>query len=60
MGQPLMPAHVPLAGGGQQVIATFVARPNRFVVDAQLSDGTLVRAHMADRCAEESGQSACQ
>jgi sugar fermentation stimulation protein A len=31
------------------VIGTFVARPNRFVVEAQLGDGTLVRAHMADR-----------
>ncbi|MFN5368498.1 MAG: DNA/RNA nuclease SfsA [Roseiflexaceae bacterium] len=45
----MTPAHVPLAGGGAQVIGTFVARPNRFVVEARLGDGTVVRAHMADR-----------
>lgn len=44
-----MPAHVPLAGGGAHVIGTFLARPNRFVVEARLKDGEVVRAHMADR-----------
>ena len=44
-----MSVRVPLAGGGAQVIGTFVARPNRFVIEAQLGDGTVVRAHMADR-----------
>ncbi len=44
-----MAAHVPLAGGGAYVIGTFLARPNRFVVEAQLMDGEVVRAHMADR-----------
>ncbi|MFM7678756.1 MAG: DNA/RNA nuclease SfsA, partial [Roseiflexaceae bacterium] len=45
----MTPVVVPLAGGGAQVIGIFVARPNRFLVEAQLSDGALVRAHMADR-----------
>ena len=40
---------VPLTGGGAQVIGTFVARPNRFVLEVQLPDGAMVRAHMADR-----------
>ncbi len=40
---------VPLAGGGEQVIATFVARPNRFVAHALLPSGEQVVAHIADR-----------
>lgn len=44
-----MSYHVPLAGGGAQQLATFVARPNRFVLEALLPDGQTVRAHMADR-----------
>ncbi len=44
-----MSYHVPLAGGGPQQLATFVARPNRFVLEALLPDGQMVRAHMADR-----------
>lgn len=40
---------VPLAGGGEQIQATFLARPNRFVLEAQCADGRVVRAHMADR-----------
>ncbi len=39
---------VPLGGGGMVVEATFVARPNRFVVEALL-DGQSVRAHLHDR-----------
>jgi sugar fermentation stimulation protein A len=39
---------VPLGGGGTVVEATFVARPNRFVVEAML-DGQYVRAHLHDR-----------
>ncbi len=30
------------------VPATFIARPNRFVVEARLGDGQLIRAHCAD------------
>lgn len=45
----MTPAQVPLAGGGAHVIGTFLARPNRFVVEARLKDGEVVRAHMADR-----------
>lgn len=41
--------HVPLASGALIVDATFVARPNRFVVEARLGTGELVRAHCADR-----------
>jgi sugar fermentation stimulation protein A len=44
----LVMVHVPLGGGGELVEATFVARPNRFVVEALL-DGALVRAHLHDR-----------
>jgi sugar fermentation stimulation protein A len=40
--------HIPLGGGGALHEATFVARPNRFVVDALLG-GEVVRAHLADR-----------
>jgi sugar fermentation stimulation protein A len=39
---------LPLGFGGTIVEATFVARPNRFLVEAVL-DGTLVQAHLADR-----------
>lgn len=44
-----MTVGVPLAGGGEQVIATFEARPNRFVAHARLASGELVVAHIADR-----------
>jgi sugar fermentation stimulation protein A len=39
---------VPLAGGGTVHEARFLARPNRFVVTAEL-DGATVAAHVADR-----------
>jgi sugar fermentation stimulation protein A len=39
---------IPLAAGAPLVEATFSARPNRFLVEAQL-DGQPVEAHMADR-----------
>lgn len=39
---------IPLGFGSELVEATFVARPNRFIVEALL-DGALARAHMADR-----------
>lgn len=39
---------VPLGAGGELVEATFLARPNRFLVEACL-DGRVVRAHLADR-----------
>lgn len=42
-------AHVLLGGGGSQVFGTFVARPNRFVLQVQLADGVVVLAHLADR-----------
>lgn len=42
-------AHVQLGGGGPQVFGTFVARPNRFVLQVQLADGEIVLAHLADR-----------
>jgi len=42
-------AHVLLGGGGPQVFGTFVARPNRFVLQVQLADGEIVLAHLADR-----------
>jgi sugar fermentation stimulation protein A len=42
-------AHVMLGGGGPQVFGTFVARPNRFVLQVQLADGEVVLAHLADR-----------
>jgi sugar fermentation stimulation protein A len=35
-------------GGGPLVDASFVARPNRFVVDAMVDGGRQVRAHLAD------------
>jgi sugar fermentation stimulation protein A len=40
--------HVPLGWGGALVQATFLARPNRFLVLAELN-GTIVQAHLADR-----------
>ncbi len=40
---------VPLVGGAPLVAATFVARPNRFLVQARLQSGELVAAHLADR-----------
>jgi sugar fermentation stimulation protein A len=40
--------HVPLGGGGTIVEAIFLARPNRFLVEAEL-DGHVVQAHLADR-----------
>jgi sugar fermentation stimulation protein A len=40
---------VPLAGGGLQCLATFVDRPNRFVAVVELPDGTVTKAHIADR-----------
>ncbi len=43
------PIGVPLAGGGQQCLATFLDRPNRFVAVVQLADGTITKAHIADR-----------
>lgn len=39
---------VPLGQGGELVEALFVARPNRFVIEARLA-GETVRAHLADR-----------
>ena len=43
------PIGVPLAGDGQQCLATFLDRPNRFVAVVQLADGTITKAHIADR-----------
>lgn len=40
---------VPLVGGSQLVDATFVARPNQFVIVAELASGQQVQAHCADR-----------
>lgn len=40
---------VPLVRGAPIVDARFVARPNRFVVEAELSGGERVLAHLADR-----------
>jgi sugar fermentation stimulation protein A len=45
---PIPPVHVPLGYGGSIVEALFLARPNRFLVEAQLG-GEVVRAHLADR-----------
>lgn len=39
---------VPLGSGAPLVEATFLARPNRFMVEALL-DGEIVQAHLADR-----------
>ncbi len=39
---------IPLGRGGELVEAIFLARPNRFLVEAQLGD-TIVQAHLADR-----------
>lgn len=43
------PVQEPLARGAPIVDATFVARPNRFVIEARLASGELVLAHCADR-----------
>jgi sugar fermentation stimulation protein A len=43
-----MSVRVPLIATGPLVEATFVARPNQLLIDAQLN-GKLIRAHMADR-----------
>lgn len=40
---------VPLVGGAPLLEAAFIARPNRFLVQAQLRDGSVVAAHLADR-----------
>lgn len=40
---------VPLLGGAPLVEATFLARPNQFLVEARLADGGRVQAHLADR-----------
>ncbi len=42
------PVRVPLGRGAELVEATFLDRPNRFLVRAVL-DGTIVEAHLADR-----------
>lgn len=39
---------IPLGFGGELVEATFLARPNRFLVEARLGDA-VVQAHLADR-----------
>lgn len=39
----------PLAGGAPIIDATFVVRPNRFVIEAELATGERVLAHCADR-----------
>lgn len=44
-----LPVQVALASGAPIVDATFVARPNRFVVEAELPSGERVLAHCADR-----------
>lgn len=42
--------HLPLCGGGRLVEASYIARPNRFLVEAALADGgKVVQAHLADR-----------
>lgn len=43
------PVRVPLSGGAPIVEGTFVARPNRFVIEARLASGEHVRTHCADR-----------
>lgn len=40
---------VPLVQGAPLVEACFVSRPNTFLVEATLTDGTLIQAHLADR-----------
>ena len=49
MEKVVTPIGVPLAGGGLQCLAKFVDRPNRFVALVQLPDGTITKAHIADR-----------
>ena len=46
---PAADAHVPLVGGAPLYDATFVARPNRFLLEAQLATGEQIAAHCADR-----------
>ncbi|HEX6289138.1 MAG TPA: DNA/RNA nuclease SfsA [Herpetosiphonaceae bacterium] len=50
-GEALVVDHVrvPLVGGASLFDATFLARPNRFVVEAQLATGERIAAHCADR-----------
>lgn len=43
-----MTVRVPLTASGPLLEATFVGRPNQFLVDARMN-GRIVRAHMADR-----------
>lgn len=43
-----MTVRVPLTASGPLIEATFVSRPNQFLVDTRLN-GRIVRAHMADR-----------
>jgi sugar fermentation stimulation protein A len=40
--------HIPLGAGGPLLEATFLSRPNRFLVNAELN-GVVVQAHLADR-----------
>ncbi|XSG73191.1 DNA/RNA nuclease SfsA [Herpetosiphon llansteffanensis] len=40
---------IALVGGAPLVMASFLARPNQFLVVAALADGSIVQAHMADR-----------
>ncbi len=40
---------IPLVGAAPLLAATFLARPNRFLVEARLEDGSVVAAHLADR-----------
>ncbi len=47
--QPFPDVWVPLVGGSKLVDATFVARPNQFVIVAELATGQQVQAHCADR-----------
>ncbi|HYF65036.1 MAG TPA: DNA/RNA nuclease SfsA [Herpetosiphonaceae bacterium] len=46
---PIQSISVPLLGGAPLVEAAFLARPNQFLVEARLGDGTAVQAHLADR-----------
>lgn len=40
---------IPLVGGAPILEGVFLARPNQFIVEAQLSSGEYIRAHCADR-----------
>lgn len=46
---PVRSVSVPLVGGAPIVDGVFVARPNQFIVEAQLTTGEYIRAHCADR-----------